>query len=447
MTENLQEIIKWVESNPLIVTLTSGGAIVWLFANLRSIFSAIVNATTACISFTITNTYEDSRGYGVGYNIKMKQMAFNNLLANTKALWERTVNIDLSNKIDISRFTHDCNATDTYESDLIYDYGGMGMQGTTGMTNTYGFSIRLMFKKICFVHRSYKLDGQRITMNTDVRVFFASKKKFMKRLEDEINERVAKSLASNGIGEYVNIFNNEGGVGKKMKRSLSSIFTKDNAHIELYNSIKNFIDNKDIYKKLNYPYNYCGLLYGVPGSGKTSTILAIASELKRDIQYINLSQTNTMQLIKALNDNPSGAIYVFEDIDAISYKGASIRKDDDNDEPKEDSISKAFSISLSDLLNVTDGLLASDGTICLFTTNHIEKLDPAFLRAGRMNKMVEFKYMVPDVARKMIETYLDASITEEIKDNIKPAELQECILDVLLGKATIDDLKSNFCIV
>lgn len=302
----LQGLVKYVEGNPLIATLMSGGAVVWLFANLRSIFSTIVALVKACISFTVTNTYEDARSYGCGYNIKLKQLVFNNFLVGTKSLWERTVNVDLSNAIDVNNFDKDTNATSVYESNFAGVQSNddtSGMMSSAKMVNAYGFSVRLIFGKICFVDRSYKLDGQRITMNTSIRVFFARKKKFMKKLEDTINEKVLENIQSNSASSYVMVWNSETFAGRKMKRSLDSIFIKDNVHRELYNSIKSFIDNKDIYKKLNYPYNYCGLLYGVPGSGKTSTILAIASELKRDVNYINLSQTNSIQLLKAFNDN------------------------------------------------------------------------------------------------------------------------------------------------
>lgn len=227
----------------------------------------------------------------------MKQLVFNNFLIGTKPIWERTVNVDLSNAIDVNNFDKDTNATNVYESTFasVPSLDGTGrMMSSAKMVNAYGFSIRLIFGKICFVNRSYKLDGQRVTLNTSIRVFFARKEKFMKKLEDTINEKVLENIQSNSASSYVMVWNSETFAGRKMKRSLDSIFTKDNVHRELYNSIKSFIDNKDIYKKLNYPYNYCGLLYGVPGSGKTSTILAIASELKRDVNYINLSQTNSI---------------------------------------------------------------------------------------------------------------------------------------------------------
>jgi chaperone BCS1 len=45
------------------------------------------------------------------------------------------------------------------------------------------------------------------------------------------------------------------------------------------------------------------------------------------------------------------------------------------------------SITLTGLLNFNDGLWSCCGSerIFVFTTNHIEKLDPALLRSGRMD--------------------------------------------------------------
>jgi chaperone BCS1 len=136
-------------------------------------------------------------------------------------------------------------------------------------------------------------------------------------------------------------------------------------------------------------------------------------------------------------------IYVFEDIDACSTDFNSNRLDnkDDNNTIK---IKDSDTISLSELLNITDGLLSCDGTICIFTTNHIEKLDSALLRAGRMNKLVEFDYMDPETANRMIQTHLNVTV-DNLKDEIKPAELQDMLLNIKLGNYNINDLKNKFC--
>lgn len=49
-------------------------------------------------------------------------------------------------------------------------------------------------------------------------------------------------------------------------------------------------------------------------------------------------------------------------------------------------------ISLSGLLNVIDGVATHEGRILIMTTNHPEKLDPALIRAGRVDMQVSFTY-------------------------------------------------------
>jgi len=47
-------------------------------------------------------------------------------------------------------------------------------------------------------------------------------------------------------------------------------------------------------------------------------------------------------------------------------------------------------INLSCLLNILDGLIELHGVMVIFTTNHPEKLDEAFLRPGRIDFKQEF---------------------------------------------------------
>ncbi|KAI4717373.1 P-loop containing nucleoside triphosphate hydrolase protein [Aureobasidium sp. EXF-10727] len=52
----------------------------------------------------------------------------------------------------------------------------------------------------------------------------------------------------------------------------------------------------------------------------------------------------------------------------------------------------ASKITLSGLLNVIDGVATHEGRILIMTTNHPEKLDPALIRAGRVDMQISFSY-------------------------------------------------------
>ena len=167
----------------------------------------------------------------------------------------------------------------------------------------------------------------------------------------------------------------------------------------------------------------------------------------------------TQQLSGYDNDR---TLFVFEDIDALNGDATSSRvmtkKTDGGEDTNEaadvpvqnqickvniESGIKIRTLSLSDLLNITDGLLSNDGSICIFTTNHIERLDPAFLRAGRMNDIVEFEYLNAQTANKMLMHHLGWEV-ESMQDEIKPAELQEMILNIMTGHATKEQLIEKF---
>ena len=151
-------------------------------------------------------------------------------------------------------------------------------------------------------------------------------------------------------------------------------------------------------------------------------------------------------------NNGYNGILVFEDIDALTTAIGENRNEEDGGEKGKDLIgefrslsSSLLGISLSDLLNITDGLLASDGTICLFTTNHIERLDPAFLRSGRMNKVIEFSKLNRATAARMLKGTLGWDVSPDtLKDNINPADLQAAILNVALGRDNGEKLRREF---
>ena len=73
------------------------------------------------------------------------------------------------------------------------------------------------------------------------------------------------------------------------------------------------------------------------------------------------------------------------------------------------------------------------------TTNHIHKLDPALIRPGRIDQIIEYKYLdaeqaagmflkfYPDMDQLVVEQ-VEKVIKEKAHEKISPAKLQEILL-------------------
>lgn len=95
-------------------------------------------------------------------------------------------------------------------------------------------------------------------------------------------------------------------------------------------------------------------------------------------------------------------------------------------------------VTLSGLLNFTDGLWSCCGSerIIIFTTNHIEKLDKALLRAGRMDRHINMSWCEFPAFRTLAKNNLDLEwhdlfpeIEEAFVDKaISPADVSEILL-------------------
>lgn len=194
------------------------------------------------------------------------------------------------------------------------------------------------------------------------------------------------------------------------------------------------------YADRGIPFRRGYLLHGVPGSGKSSLIHAIAGALMLDIYVVSLSSSwmNDSTLTSLMGRVPARCIVLLEDLDAaftrstsrdsgstgVPNKKGSNDKDssDDEDEDdengkskkkkKDDQLSDVNTLSLSGLLNALDGVAASEGRILFATTNHLERLDPALSRPGRMDVWIEFKNASPWQAEALFRNFFPSSDDE-----------------------------------
>lgn len=122
------------------------------------------------------------------------------------------------------------------------------------------------------------------------------------------------------------------------------------------------------------------MLHGPPGTGKTSFVQALAGALDFNIAMLSLSQRGLHDdlLNRLLLNIPPRTIVLLEDADAAF----SNRRQTD-----EDGYSGG-SVTFSGLLNALDGVASAEERIVFMTTNHLERMDEALVRPGRIDMMI-----------------------------------------------------------
>lgn len=157
------------------------------------------------------------------------------------------------------------------------------------------------------------------------------------------------------------------------KRSLGSVVLKEGQMDRIMKYLTDFLTHKEAYIKADIPFRTGILLHGEPGSGKSSTALAIANALKMNVFIIPItSLLNDESLSDCFGAIPPNSIVVLEDIDIA--KGVKDR-DEDNDK----------GVTMQGMLNVLDGFQSPPGVITIMTTNRLDVLNPAIIRPGRVD--------------------------------------------------------------
>ncbi|OWM69786.1 hypothetical protein CDL15_Pgr025635 [Punica granatum] len=221
---------------------------------------------------------------------------------------------------------------------------------------------------------------------------------------------------------------------------------------EIMSDLKKFSEGKEYYKKIGKAWKRGYLLYGPPGTGKSTMIAAMANFMNYDVYDLELTAVkDNLELRKLLIDTSSKSIIVIEDIDCsldlTGQRKKEKKKDDDEDEEgkgdpakkmKEEEETKASKVTLSGLLNFIDGIWSACGgeRIIIFTTNFIDKLDPALIRRGRMDKHIEMSYCFFEAFKVLAYNYLDVeshplfgTIEAMLKEtNMTPADVAENLM-------------------
>jgi chaperone BCS1 len=141
------------------------------------------------------------------------------------------------------------------------------------------------------------------------------------------------------------------------------------------------------------------MFHGLPGTGKTSLIRALASHFGYHLCMVKHSQKmDDNSLENMLTRIKEKSFLVFEDIDSI-FQAREVRS--------------ANYVSYSGILNMLDGIGNYDKLIVFITTNRLQQLDAAFKR--RVDLFVEFGYVRKGEAMEMFNRFFADAGTEAAK--------------------------------
>jgi chaperone BCS1 len=202
---------------------------------------------------------------------------------------------------------------------------------------------------------------------------------------------------------------------------LPSVVLQPGEKQHLLEDVAQFRRSKQRYEQLGVPYHRGYLFYGPPGTGKTSLVSALAARFGLSIYVVNLAEFNDRSLMKAVNQVPANSVLLFEDIDCMRGSQSREERDSGSKTGTATASPKENGVTLSGLLNVVDGFHAPNGVLFIMTTNHVEKLDAALLRPGRIDyklflgkaseqqKVELYRRFFPDASDREARMFVDAS--------------------------------------
>lgn len=194
-------------------------------------------------------------------------------------------------------------------------------------------------------------------------------------------------------------------------RTLDSVVLPAGQMERLTADISRWLDAERDYARRCVPWHRGHLYEGPAGTGKTSVARAIASHFGMDVWYLPLADVKKDgDLLRLAARISPRSMLLLEDADVFH---AATRRDDDAD------------VTLSGLLNTLDGIATPHGLLTVITTNTPEVLDPAVVRAGRIDLREVFGLADSGQVTALIARWYGQPVPPAGVSGIAPADVME----------------------
>lgn len=226
-------------------------------------------------------------------------------------------------------------------------------------------------------------------------------------------------------------------------RALNSIVLPIETKKNLVAGLYGWWNSKDWYEKHHLIHKIGVLLYGEPGTGK-STIVKAISTMFQNAPIIIIKSTDVEDglstILREREKTVGPIIILFEDFDMFFYD----RDQKPTNTNQTNEVQPGVVVTTSERNNsmtesqnlvfqMLDGNYSTDDTIYIATTNHIERLDKALIRYGRFDIQEEIKCFDKELTMKFLNQfgYGEGFFNKYLTDDdlpIQPAKLQAMIM-------------------